>query len=520
MEYKKLWTDMHSNIHHEQMELLPEWFGQVKKIMDFWPVAYYPFYMRPTESGLKVEDRYEDGLIKIDWEQIREFTNQANKEGYPMFMGYEWQGTGKDGDHNVFFLNNDGEQRHPDTYRELAAAYKGEPVIGIPHHVAYQPGSRGKNWDTHDEVFSPFAEIYSCHGCSETDDGPLLMKRHVHMGPRTGETVFERAIEKGYRIGMIAAGDNHSVPAVFEHGSMCALAADCTKEAIWEAFVNRRVYGVSQSRIEVDFSVDGAEMGSEITTGGEAELSFRIKGTAAVDRVEILRDNILEKMVVHSGTWERKEQSGVIRFKFRLEFGWGPDIRVYPDAICRVWNGLLKVDGKLLGVEKCWNNFGQELTSQTEDSCEFSLTTYQSTATGKWMGPSNVTTEGFIFEVEADADSSIHLTVEGKEYAFLVRDMLKSSSVTALWDEVEKLTEDTWGKITHYRDDPWWHNAYKFKVGRAYPEDSYLLEHHETINVEEDCCYRLRVWQKNNDAAWTSPVFLRTGHALTEKKED
>ena len=110
MEYKKLWTDMHSNIHHEQMELLPEWFGQVKKIMDFWPVAYYPFYMRPTESGLKVEDRYEDGLIKTDWERIREFTNQANKEGYPMFMGYEWQGTGKDGDHNVFFLKNDGEQ--------------------------------------------------------------------------------------------------------------------------------------------------------------------------------------------------------------------------------------------------------------------------------------------------------------------------------------------------------------------------------------------------------------------------
>lgn len=83
MEYKKLWTDMHSNIHHEQMELLPEWFGQVKKIMDFWPVAYYPFYMRPTESGLKVEDRYEDGLIKIDWEQIREFTNQATKRAIP-----------------------------------------------------------------------------------------------------------------------------------------------------------------------------------------------------------------------------------------------------------------------------------------------------------------------------------------------------------------------------------------------------------------------------------------------------
>ena len=27
--------------------------------------------------------------------------------------------------------------------------------------------------------------------------------------------------------------------------------------------------------------------------------------------------------------------------------------------------------------------------------------------------------------------------------------------------------------------------------------------------MEEDCCYRLRVWQKNNDAAWTSPVFFK-----------
>ena len=60
MKYKKLWTDMHSNIHHDQMEALPLWYEQIKKEMDFWPIAYYPFYMRPTSSGLAVEDRYED----------------------------------------------------------------------------------------------------------------------------------------------------------------------------------------------------------------------------------------------------------------------------------------------------------------------------------------------------------------------------------------------------------------------------------------------------------------------------
>ena len=40
MKYKKLWTDMHSNIHHEQMEELPLWYSQIKKTMDFglWPI--------------------------------------------------------------------------------------------------------------------------------------------------------------------------------------------------------------------------------------------------------------------------------------------------------------------------------------------------------------------------------------------------------------------------------------------------------------------------------------------------
>lgn len=500
---------MHSNLHHEDMEQLPKWYEQAKALLDFWPVAYYPFTMRPTQYGLKVEDRFSDEVISKDWESLREFTRQANAAGFPMFMGYEWQGAGKDGDHNVFFLDNDRDPVHPMGYRELAEAYEGKAVIAIPHHVAYQLGSRGKNWNTHNEQFSPFAEIYSSHGSSESDDGPLAMNRHIHMGPRTGATCGERGLELGYRLGLIASGDNHIVPAVFEHGCMCALAETNTKEAIWDAFVNRRVYGVSQSRIQVDLTVDGAPMGSEVEVGDRAVLECNIVGSNAVDRVEILKDNILEEMAVHSGTWERNPISGLIRFKFRLEFGWGPDTRVYPDLYKKVWEGALKVDGRLLGIEKCWNNFGQDLRKVEEDGCEFTLTTYQSTATGKWMGPSNATTEGFIFQVEADADSTMHLLVDGKSYEVSVRELLHSSSVTALWDQVKQLTNETWGPLTHYRDDPWWHNAYKFKLGRACPEAGYTFHYKKEVLIDEDCSYRLRVWQKNNDTAWTSPIFIK-----------
>lgn len=508
MRYKKLWTDMHSNIHHEQMEALPMWYEQIKKEMDFWPIAYYPFYMRPTESGLAVEDRYGDEEIAGDWEAVKQLAKKAEAEGFPMFIGYEWQGAGLDGDHNVFFLRNDGEQKHPMRYEELAACFKGQKVIGIPHHLAYQLGSRGKNWDTHNETFSPFAEIYSSHGSSENDDGPFGMERHVHMGPRTGETTYEKGLDRGIKVGVIAAGDNHSVPGVFGHGSMCVLAEDSTKEAIWDAFEKRRTYGVSRSRIEVDYMVNGVPMGGEVETDGEAELEFQVKGTGAVDRIEILRDNVLEEMVVHSGTWERNRPEGMVRFKFFLELGWGPDVRVYKDQWMKEWTGRLEVNGKLLGVEKCWSNYGQDITRQDERSCDFSMTTYQSTATGKWMGPSNVTTEGFIFEVETDADDTMRLTIDGAEYELSVREMFECTKVYALWDGVKKLTTETWGDITHYRDDPWWHNAYKFRVGKAYPASSYEVSYKTRIKMEQDGNLRLRIWQKNGDAAWTSPVFI------------
>lgn len=510
MKYKKLWTDMHSNLHHEQIKDLPHWCEQMRKIMDFWPFAYYPFYMRKTSSGLGVEDIHEKELIEQDWEYIREFTKKVNAEGFPMFMGYEWQGSGKDGDHNVFFLDNEQSMAHPLRYEELVEYYKHIEAIGIPHHMAYSLGSRGKNWDTHNEAFSPFAEIYSSHGCSESDDGPFDMNRHIHMGPRTGETTFERAIDKGYKIGVIAAGDNHSVPGVFEHGTLCVLAEDNTKEAIWDAFKNRRTYALSQSRIELDFEINDAPMGSEIEVGDTAKLHIHVKGTDAVDRIEILQGNILEDMIIHSGTWERKPQAGNIRFKFRVEFGWGPDTRVYKDIFQKQWHGKLDCgDGKLLGIEKCWNNFGQELTNVTENSCEFDLTTYKSTASGKWMGPSNVTTEGFIFEVEADANGSLQLEVDGKNYTLSVQELLNNSKVYALWDEINQLTKETWGDITHYRDDPWWHNAYKFKVHRFAVEDSYEVTYDKELQVEEDTCYRLRVYQKNGDCAWSSPIYLK-----------
>ena len=101
------WTDFHSNIHHDQMKDLDKWIAQIRETLDFWPIAYYPFGMRKDSTGLGVEDTIPMESIKVDWEVLREAVKKVNEVGFPMFMGYEWQGNGLDGDHNVFLRQND-----------------------------------------------------------------------------------------------------------------------------------------------------------------------------------------------------------------------------------------------------------------------------------------------------------------------------------------------------------------------------------------------------------------------------
>lgn len=505
---KKLWTDLHSNIHHNQMDELDKWVEHAKAVLDFWPIAYYPFQMIKTESGAGLEDLCPAEEIEKDWELVREKVKEVNAEEYPMFMGYEWQGCGFDGDHNVFFLDNDQPMKHPMRYEELKKEYENTEAIAIPHHVAYQLKSRGKNWATHDEEFSPFAEIFSSHGCSENDTGMMDMERHLHMGPRTGETCYERGLEAGLRVGCIASGDNHKVPAVYDHGSMCVLAENNSKEAIWEAMKARRVYGVSRSRMDIDFTVDGKPMGS-VVPAGKHELKFSVKAADAIDRVEILKNNILDEMAVHSGTWETRKigDEEVIRVKFAAEFGWGPNPRFYKDMLVREWDGSLTVPGRLVSIEKAWNSYGQKLYDVTENSCKFHMTTYMSTATGHWMGPSAVVKEGFVFEVEGKITDEICLNVDSYEYRFTIGELMKTSRILPQYKESIELAERVYGHVEHYRDDFYWHNAYKTRLRQAVPESAYTMEFSKTIEMEPGSQYRLRVWLKNGDVAWVSPIF-------------
>ena len=205
--------------------------------------------------------------------------------------------------------------------------------IGIPHHLAYSLGNRGKNWDTHDESFSPVAEIFSHHGSSERDATSIPMERHIHMGPRVDGTSVVAGLKRGKHFGLICSGDNHEVPAMVKYGRAGVWADDYSKDAIWDALTSRRTFGFTGSRIDVWTEAEGHPLGSVFTTDAEeVELKVRAHANSKVERIELYRDGDLDD--VHVVRWRAPEPSedGTVRFKFRVEFGWGPNVKYFPEA--------------------------------------------------------------------------------------------------------------------------------------------------------------------------------------------
>lgn len=501
------WTDFHSNIHSNQMNELEKWFQQVEQIFDFWPIAYYPYGMRKDETGLDVEDKIDDAKIQQDWKQLREFTNKVNASGFPMFMGYEWQGNGLDGDHNVFFKDNNQNPEFPLNYLELIEKYQGKEVIGIPHHTAYALGNRGKNWKNQNDSFSPFVEIYSSHGSSEKDDHDISMDRHIHMGPRCDQTSVSTGLQEGHHFGIIASGDNHSCPGVYGFGQAAVIAKDKTKEEIWKALKQRHVYGVSKDKIFLDYHIDEAMMGDELESGKHT-LYLSVEGMDTIDRIEIIKNEKREELI--AGPREivpTKEEN--VTLKFFVEAGWGPDLRVFPDAVSRKWSGHLETDGYLKSVTPCYSTFGQSIDKQTEKECDFTFTTHSNTTTGKWMGPSAVTTEGLYFEIEGTLDTKIKLSLENKIVELSLQEILDGTRVYALEEEVRKLLKDTYHFTDYYRSDPFWHNAYKFRIHKGSLDSWYKQSLTRELETKTGDEVRIKVYEKNGACAWSSPIFIK-----------
>ncbi len=518
---KKLWTDFHNNVHIFHLEYLEKLYDFAKEQLDFWPIAYYPFFVdKIGPKDMHAEGLRPEEIIQQNWNDILAFIKEHEKDGYFIMPGYEWQGSGKDGDHNIFFTSVDKaikEMLHPLRYEELYKKLDIENVVAIPHHTGYKVGHRGKNWNTHKEDFSPIMEIYSSHGSSESFLSDIPLGVHIHMGPKTSEGTAETAIKKGVKTGFICSGDNHIVPGIAGNGYTAVLTEENTPESIMYALKNKHVYGVTRNKIDLDFTINNNIMGSTIDVGEAKTVIAKanIIGGTAIDRVEFFHNGIAEKTFVNNGRWEKLPYGDTVRFKFELELGWGPDQRVYPDIFEKNWDVTIKpTDGKILNYETLFMYPGSKILTNSEEEFIANIYTIKSQTGKSKLSQKNYRTpyiqnQSIIFEMECKTDSQINFTIDNKKYSYNIKTLLQGSRLEAQLENAYKLAKERYDIDDYYRSDPFWHNAYKFLIHQAVPVASYSLAIEETIeDINSGDSIFVKVTQKNSDKAWSSPIFI------------
>ena len=286
-----------------------------------------------------------DHYIPLDvWNHVREVSHACDAPGeFVCYLGCEWSPlTADGGDRNVIyradetrlrrsgrFYTEDAPDPEPDLERapEFLAAMGGEQVL-LNLHV----GGRPTNLHWHEPAIEPLFEIHSTHGTSEW-------------------FVFD-ALTRGYKVGVTGGSDGvmgrpgacrpgRRVTRNVRNGLTAVCATELTREGLWEAFFARRCYGTSGERILLWVEVDGHAMGGEYATEGQPEVKVEVEGTAALERVDILRGT----EVIHTHVVAQEDGQ-----RLRVLLG-GAETEGTAGAQRVVWDGDLEMeDGRIAAV--------------------------------------------------------------------------------------------------------------------------------------------------------------------------
>jgi hypothetical protein len=483
-------------------------FAIARSHLDFWALADHAYDPAVFSRDYR-QLRPDHLLLHEEWPKLQDLCRRFEAPGrFVPFLAYEWTNFGY-GHHNVYYLNYDEPIRMPPTLPQLYAALRGTEALVIPHHTGYSQGFCGKDWDHHDEQLSPFVELYSLHGSSEEPGGirPLLTPGSW-MGPGAAGGSVQEGLARGHKLGIMCSSDAHGDhPGAYDLGLIAAYAGELTRDALWDAFKARRVYGVTGDRILLDFSINGTAMGGVLRGAPRRHLDVAVQAWDRVERLDIIKNNAIWRSLAEpagapGAPGPPGADGGRLRLRFMVE--WGFNQRRADE-----WRGELAVrGGRITAASPCYRGpvarrVGHGIADQTETACAW---TSRSEAVQHGI-PLRRFADAMWFEVECGPDARLHLTMAAddlrRELALAPDDILARDRLIFL-EEVPFTTDGgTWGKMKTYA---------KFHVHRGWRVEQ--VTHH--LRFEDGApaapgqtdFYYVRVIQRNGQRAWSSPVWV------------
>jgi hypothetical protein len=469
--------------------------------LDFCSVtghAHWPDMPEPNERIQYIIDFHKVGFAKLKagWKSMLETLRKHNKDGqFLVFPGFEIH-SNADGDRTIMYKDLGGEIIYADGIADLHRRLdilNGEGVesMAFPHHIGYRTGTRGINWETFQSGKEPIVEIISMHGCSEESENtrPFLHS----MGGCDWKSTAQYGLQQGHVFGFTGNTDHHSGhPGSYGHGATGVWAEGLDRQSIWKALQERRTYAITGDRIQLQFSVNGHPMGAVIANESHRKLEIMVHAAGAIDSVDVIKNNQLHERIWRNPSSPTGDGDS-IHTQIYLELGWGE--RNKPIK----WDAKLGIsDGQIKRIEPRFR--GKEVVSPVEEEDVSKKGSYESNwsreddksvrfETVTRSNPNNSTngSQGMFLEVEMPADGNVEIELNGRKECVPLKRLIEGALSGHL------------GGI----DSPAW------RLHRAPLSEEFIWHTELEDEGAEGDFYYVRVRQKNDQWAWSSPVFLK-----------
>jgi len=277
------------------------------------------------------------------------------------------------------------------------------------------------------------------------------------------------------------------------------LAAELTREAIFDAIRNRRTYAVTGDRIALDFQLNGRLMGSELPYTRPRELAVTVTGWDQLDRVEILKNNrVLHRdFPMDRVPTERSWKEPVL---LRFEYGWGPWPALDMTRVCD-WDINITLEGGLLeNVQTCFQAGPLDETRRDKilERSGKHLRVQSFTALRQQF--EDISTKAVVLKIRGGPDTRVKITLRKPT------DVSLSQTFSQLAQSGEMLFTGDFPKESAMVHRLVFHDHYHTSYNVPDTDDGKALN-----------WYYLRATQANNQIAWSSPIWVdpRTGGSTT-----
>lgn len=119
------------------------------------------------------------------------------------------------------------------------------------------------------------------------DKNIAMHLNHTGFDPMTPSNHFEEGLDAGWELGIAGGQDDHDKNwGALKHAVTGVWTTALTRDAIYDAYLNRRTYATEDRNLSLSFKIDGNEMGSRLPVpmAGNAEAVIRVIDPDGVSR--------------------------------------------------------------------------------------------------------------------------------------------------------------------------------------------------------------------------------------------